>query len=191
MYSGTKLASLTALRQVYDWALGQPVMPVYASDYIRKVLDFRAFSIARDGDAWVVRGAGDLRTVRWTAAGTPRLSDARDVAGYMPGPGGMYIHLASGSARFTISGAPQALPYVREASGRLSNWRRAADGRSVAVDVAGYTRPFIRFANAGGCRASVDGRDAGSAPGPDWRIDLGPGHAAAPKPQHVELRCGG
>ncbi|PLT20425.1 MULTISPECIES: bifunctional glycoside hydrolase 114/ polysaccharide deacetylase family protein [Ralstonia] len=191
MYSGTKLASLNALRQVYDWALGQPVMPVYASDYIRKVLDFRAFSIARDGDAWVVRGVGDLRTVRWTGTGTPRLSDARDVAGYRPGPGGTYIHLASGSARFTISGAPEALPYVREANGRLSNWQRAADGRSVAVDVAGYTRPFIRFANAGGCRASVDGRDAGSAPGPDWRIDLGPGHAAAPKPQHVELHCGG
>ena len=189
MYSGTKLASLTALRQVYDWALAQPVMPVYASDYIRKVLDFRSVAVARDGDAWVVRGAGDLRTVRWSAEGVPHLADAHDVAGYLAGPGGTYIHLTSGTARFSIDSAPQALPYVREASGRLSNWRRGADGHSLSVDVAGYVRPFIRFANAGGCKATIDGRDAGSAPGADWRLDLGTGDPEKLVPKHVELRC--
>lgn len=190
MYSGTKLASLAALRQVYDWALTQPVMPIYASDYIHKVLDFRSFAVARDGDAWVVRGNGDLRTVRWTGAGAPRLADARDVAGYMAGPGGTYIHLTSGSARFTLDSAQQAQPYVRDASGRLSNWRRSADGRSLSVDVAGYTRPFIRFANAARCRATVDGRDVGGAHGADWRIDLGAGNPAKLVPQRVELNCG-
>jgi hypothetical protein len=189
MYSGTKLASLTALRQVYDWALAQPVMPIYASDYIRKVLDFRAMAVARDGDAWVVRGNGDLRTVRWSGAGVPRLADARDVAGYAAGPGGTYIHLTSGSARFALDNGGPTLPYVREASGRLSNWRRSADGRSLSVDVAGYVRPFIRFANAARCRATVDGRDVGAARGADLRIELGAGNAARLTPQHVELTC--
>jgi hypothetical protein len=194
MYSGTKLASLNALRQVYDWALAQPVMPIYASDYIRKVLDFRNFAVARDGDAWVVRGTGDLRTVRWPGTGAPRLADARDVAGYAPAAGGTYIHLASGSARFAMEGGQggqtEALPYVREANGRLSNWRRSADGRTLSVDVTGYTRPFVRFANAGGCRATMDGREVGGAHGTDWRIDLGAGNAAKPVPQRVELNCG-
>lgn len=189
MYSGTKLASLTALRQVYDWAVAQPVMPIYASDYIRKVLDFRAIAVARDGDAWVVRGNGDLRTVRWAGSGVPRLADARDVAGYAAGPGGTYIHLTGGSARFALDNGGPTLPYVREASGRLSNWRRSADGRSLSVDVAGYTRPFIRFANAGRCRATVDGRDVGAARGADWRIELGAGNPAKLTPQHVELTC--
>ncbi|CAJ0708667.1 hypothetical protein LMG19089_04732 [Ralstonia edaphis] len=189
MYSGTKLASLTALRQVYDWALAQPVMPIYASDYIRKVLDFRAMAVARDGDAWVVRGNGDLRTVRWSGAGVPRVADARDVAGYAAGPGGTYIHLTSGSARFALDNGGPTLPYVREASGRLSNWRRSADGRSLSVDVAGYVRPFVRFANAARCRATVDGRDVGAARGGDWRIELGAGNAARLTPQHVELTC--
>lgn len=189
MYSGTKLASLTALRQVYDWAVAQPVMPIYASDYIRKVLDFRAIAIARDGDAWVVRGNGDLRTVRWAGPGVPRLADARDVAGYAAGPGGTYVHLTSGSARFALNSAAPTQPYVRDATGRLSNWRRSADGRSLSVDVAGYTRPFIRFANAGRCRATVDGRDVGAARGADWRIELGAGNPAKLTPQHVELTC--
>lgn len=189
MYSGTKLASLTALRQVYDWAIAQPVMPIYASDYIRKVLDFRAVAVARDGDAWVVRGNGDLRTVRWSGPGVPRLADARDVAGYAAGSGGTYIHLTSGSARFALDNSGPTLPYVREASGRLSNWRRSADGRSLSVEVAGYTRPFIRFANAARCRATVDGRDVGAARGADWRIELGAGNPAKLTPQHVELTC--
>ncbi|MGA3889577.1 hypothetical protein ACI2S3_12785 [Ralstonia nicotianae] len=191
MYSGTKVASLAALRQVYDWALTQPVMPVYASDYILKVLDFRNFAVARDGDAWVVRGDGDLRTVRWSGAGVPRLADARDVAGFAPAAGGgTYIHLASGSARFAMEDGPQALPYVREASGRLTRWQRSADGRAVSVDVAGYVRPFIRFANAARCRATVDGREVPGVHGDDWRIDLGPGHPARLVAQHVELACG-
>lgn len=191
MYSGTKVASLSALRQVYDWALTQPVMPVYASDYIRKVLDFRNFAVARDGDAWVVRGDGDLRTVRWSGAGVPRLADARDVAGFAPAAGGgTYIHLASGSARFAIGEGPEALPYVREAGGRLSHWQRSADGRTLSADVAGYVRPFIRFANAARCRATVDGREVSGAHGDDWRIDLGPGNPARLVAQHVELVCG-
>ncbi|OCS46421.1 bifunctional glycoside hydrolase 114/ polysaccharide deacetylase family protein [Ralstonia pickettii] len=189
MYSGTKLASVTALRQVYDWAVAQPVMPVYASDYIRKVLDFRTMAIARDGDAWVVRGTGDLRTVRWSGRGVPRLADARDVAGYTAGPGGSYIHLTSGSARFALDNDGPTLPYVRDASGRLSNWRRSADGRSLSVDVAGYTRPFIRFANATRCRATVDGRDVAASHAADWRIELGAGNPAKLTPQHVELTC--
>ncbi len=191
MYSGTKVASLAALRQVYDWALTQPVMPVYASDYIRKVLDFRNFAVARDGDAWVVRGDGDLRTVRWNGAGVPRLADARDVAGFAPAAGGgTYIHLASGSARFALDGGQEALPYVREANGRLTHWQRSADGRTLSADVAGYVRPFIRFANAARCRATVDGREVPGAHGDDWRIDLGPGNPARPVAQHVELACG-
>lgn len=97
--------------------------------------------------------------------------------------------MTSGSARFALNSAAPTQPYVRDATGRLSNWRRSADGRSLSVDVAGYTRPFIRFANAARCRATVDGRDVGAARGADWRIELGAGNPAKLTPQHVELTC--
>lgn len=79
---------------------------------------------------------------------------------------------------------------MRDASGRLSNWQRSADGRSLSVDVAGYTRPFIRFANAARCRATVDGREVTGTHGADWRIDLGAGNPDKLVPQRVALTCG-
>jgi hypothetical protein len=46
-YSGSKIGSLKALRQVFDWALSQDVVSVYASEYIRKVADFQDLTLAR------------------------------------------------------------------------------------------------------------------------------------------------
>jgi hypothetical protein len=64
-YSGSKLGSLKALRQVFDWALRQDVVSVYASDYIRKVEDFQQLTLGRRLDGcWQLRGAGDLTTLR-------------------------------------------------------------------------------------------------------------------------------
>ena len=85
MYSGTKLASLKALKKVYDYALSRPVFPIYSTEYVVKVLDFRNMAIARevgDGNTWLVRGDGDLRELRWVARGTPRMADAQGVVGY-------------------------------------------------------------------------------------------------------------
>ena len=68
-YSGSKLASLKALRQVFDWALAQDVVSVFASDYIHKVEDFQHLSLARKGDGcWQLSGDGALTTLRLTAA---------------------------------------------------------------------------------------------------------------------------
>lgn len=65
MYSGTKLAALKALKKVYDYALAQPVFPVYSTGYVAKVLDFRDMAVARDGDAWGVRvNGGPARAAR-------------------------------------------------------------------------------------------------------------------------------
>ena len=63
-YSASKAAGLKALKKVYDWALSQPLHPVRTSEFIRKVQDFHTYAIAREGDGWRVRGAGQLRTLR-------------------------------------------------------------------------------------------------------------------------------
>jgi hypothetical protein len=47
-YSGTKVASLKALRKVYDYALKQPVLPIHSTDYVLKVLDWRGMAVARE-----------------------------------------------------------------------------------------------------------------------------------------------
>ncbi len=64
-YSGSKIGSLKALRQVFDWALSQDVVSVYASEYIRKVADFQDLTLARRLDGcFQIRGSGALTTLR-------------------------------------------------------------------------------------------------------------------------------
>ncbi|WP_334187705.1 bifunctional glycoside hydrolase 114/ polysaccharide deacetylase family protein, partial [Noviherbaspirillum sp.] len=87
-YSGTKPAGLEALHKVYRWAAAQPLTHVYASEYIRKVLDFENTSIARDlasGDILVRTGTA-LRTLRMPSGlAAPSLSASTGVAGFAPG----------------------------------------------------------------------------------------------------------
>src|SRR6185436_7226346 len=83
-YSASKRASLAALHKVYQWALARPVMNVYASEYVDRVLDFRSATVARDGDAWVVRAGQHLRELRAPAElGPPDLEASAGVAGYL------------------------------------------------------------------------------------------------------------
>lgn len=191
MYSGTKLASVKALKTVYDYALSQPVLPVYATEYVAKVLDFRDMAVARDGEAWIVRGNGDLRELRWMAPGAPRLADARGVAGYGKAAGGIYIHLDGGAARFAMSTDAQTAqpPYLAEAAAFVQRLERSGNGMS--FDAGGYYKPFVRLANAGACSVQVDGRPARTARAQDntVRVDLAGGGAQSVTYQRVDVVC--
>ena len=64
-YSASKIGALKALKQVFDYALSQDVISVYASEYIRKVEDFQSLTFARRLDGCLqVRGEGKLTTLR-------------------------------------------------------------------------------------------------------------------------------
>jgi hypothetical protein len=96
-YSGSKLASLKVLRQIFDWSLAQDVVSVYASDYIRKVEDFQRLSMARRPDGcFQLRGDGALTTLRidpGSGLGTVDLVRSRGVTGTRDLPQGRYIAL--------------------------------------------------------------------------------------------------
>lgn len=159
MYSGTKLASLTALDHILSAVLAQPVLPVHVTDYIRKVLDWHTFAVARDGDGWLVRGDGAVRELHWGGSEEPRLSGAEGVTGFAPGPDGTYIHFDGGSARFTLASPSQArdtAPYIARANGFVRDFVRTGNGLRFAF--GGYYKPFITIANAGTCRATSGGR---------------------------------
>lgn len=156
-YSGTKEASLKALNTVFDVALKQPVMPIYTTDYIRRVMQWRHVGVARADGRWLVRTGPDLRQLRWPGTGAPDLSTATGVTGYLHGPGGLYIHMGSDEATFTMSDVPRSdIPYIAEASGFVRNFSRT--GRRMQFEAGGYTTPFIQFSNAAHCRFSVDGK---------------------------------
>lgn len=128
-YSASKRASLAALHKVYGWALAQSPHVIHASAFIRKALDFNTVSIARDGDAWRVRGDGELRTLRVPPAlGTPDPAHSQGIAGHRPGGEGHYAHLDGAEATLRLSPAPAPQPYLYDANARLTAHARGDDG---------------------------------------------------------------
>jgi hypothetical protein len=157
MFTGTKYASVEALKEVLQWVLSQSVTPVFVSEYSHIVLDWLDTSVARDdrdGHFWVVRNGGKLRTVRLPEGKVPDMATARGVAGYLPGPGGTYVHLAGSEARFGVIDAKDAphIPYLAEANGRIDNVFRT--GNSFSFDLHSRVAPLYQVANAGACRVS-------------------------------------
>lgn len=188
-YSATKKASLRALEEVFDSVMKQAIFPIYTTEYIRRVLQWRRVAVARAGDRWLVRSGTDLRQLRWPGQGVPELSSAQGVAGYMPGPGGLYIHMGGDQASFRMSSAAQQnMPYVREASGFIRNFQR--QGRDMQFDLGGYYKPFVQFADMSGCTPSVAGGARQSRRSADtWRLDVA-GHVAKPVAFHsIRVHC--
>ncbi|WP_459716757.1 sugar ABC transporter [Paraburkholderia sp. 2C] len=158
MYSGTKIASLRALDQIFAAVLKQPVLPVKITDYTHKVLDWRTFAVAREvraaseknaaenaaGSTWIVRGNGEVRELHWPGTNAPDLRASRGVTGYTAGPDGTYIHIADGAARVAF-----ATP-LREAVAMQAPAAPAAGAaatRPPAPAASSNTMPYISQAN--------------------------------------------
>lgn len=195
MYSGTKVASLNALKEVYNAVLKQPVLPIFTTEYIRRVLDWRRVAVARevpaDGSAtrWRVRSGADLREIRWPGEGLPVVETSNNVTGYLPGPGGLYIHMGDDAAEFSIAPkGTERTPYIDEAAGFIRDFNRT--GRNMSFRFGGYYKPFVSVAQATGCRVSVDGVAKGRADHSGrLRVDVS-GTAAKPVTMHtVGVEC--
>jgi polysaccharide biosynthesis protein PelA len=207
MYSGTKVASLRALDQIFAAVLKQPVLPVQITDYTHKVLDWRSFAVAREvrganapADAaagtWIVRGNGEVRELHWPGTNAPDLRASRGVTGYAAGPDGTYIHIADGTARVAFD-APRdaaasagALPYIAQANGFVRRFTRDAHGMS--FEFGSYYQPFVEIANAQRCSVSVAGRPVAlRRDGALRRFETAPAASLQIDYQPVEVACGG
>jgi hypothetical protein len=156
-YAATKRASLSALRKVYDWALAQRVHPVYASEYIRKALDFRRVVVARTPEGWLVRGGGEVRTLRsGQAAGFPDLALSRSVAGFARHNDQHYFHLAGADAHIVLAERAPAAPYLAEANARLESMKQSAG--ELTLRLAGHMPLAFALENVRQCEVSADGK---------------------------------
>lgn len=120
-YSASKPASLKALREVYAWALSQPVHPVFTSDFVRKVHDFYDGALARRDGRWLWRASGALRTLRLPPAlGLPDLARSHNLAGWAPGSDGTYAHLGPGDTWLATGSAATDTARLLDANGRIT-----------------------------------------------------------------------
>lgn len=156
-YSGSKYASLNALKQVIDWTLKQPIIPIYASAYSKMVVDnYRRVAIARspDGD-WLIHGARHLRTLRLNPSmGWPDLRRSRGVIGFADLHDGRYVSL-DGSAEVVLhlTDHPPQVPYLVQANAPLLSWRRS--GRTLHFSFKGFQSVRLEIGGTRGvCRVS-------------------------------------
>jgi len=83
LYSGSKIASLRALEDVYNWAIKQKTSKLYTSQYIKKVKGFYHTALGKLGDkTYEVRNQGHLRTVRFDKRVKADIKNSKGVAGF-------------------------------------------------------------------------------------------------------------
>ncbi len=145
-YSGTKPAALKALEQIYRWAQTQETTPVFLSEYIPLVLEFRRISVARRLDGRLqYRGLDRLRQLRLFEGGID-LDASQGVAGHRRLHDGLYIHLADDAPLIAVTrnGRPPNGPYLYQANGHLSKWTR--QGRAVQIELESHAPALLEVA---------------------------------------------
>ncbi len=129
-YSAAKRASLQALDDVYRWALSQPLHWIWPSQWAHLARQFGRTAVAREGDAWVIRNDGSLRTVRIPSAmGVPDMVASTGVVGYTDDGDMRYVSLSGeGDARLVLRPSADNAPELATANARLAYWQRMPDG---------------------------------------------------------------
>lgn len=125
-FSLTRKASIVALKEVYDWALRQSVFPVFASEYVRKAMDFNHVVVARVGDHWLIRNLGSIRELRIpNSLGYPDLARSHGIIGFNTHEEARYIHTTGGEdIELRLQGTPSIATYLVEANGQVVEWQR-------------------------------------------------------------------
>lgn len=148
-YSAEKVASLRALRQVYDYCLKQDLAPLFTTEFVRLALNSREIRLQRQGDTWAWSESRQCRTLRWDdPARLPDLARSSGVLGYYVDPElkCLYVHLDdSGAGRVVLrEGAVPDRPYLQRATGYVNQWRPVAG--SLAFEYRGNGPGWIELA---------------------------------------------
>jgi uncharacterized protein (TIGR01370 family) len=137
-YSAAKPGGLTALKQVYDWAVAQDVLPLYLSEYAERAEDFYRATLARTLDGgWRWKGLRSLRTIRIEdALGWPEPSPT--LASLRQLPQGRYATFVAEGDAMEVHFRPEAprLPHLAWANARVT--RVTQQGARLVVDLSGH-----------------------------------------------------
>lgn len=159
-YSGEKMASRVALHRVYDWAVGQRPVSLYASEYADRASAAYHSSIGQlDDGRWQVRAQGPLRTVRLAKSlGAPNMTESNNVAGFDTINGEHYVHLTDARAVVVTDGQHESLPYLRRSNGQVSMWLRRATG-VIELELKAAQSLFFDIHSASPCQLTTDDRE--------------------------------
>jgi hypothetical protein len=117
-YSGSKLASLKALEEVYDWAVAQKTSKLYASQYIKKARGFYRTAIAKLPNGYEIRNSGYLRTVRFDQKVNINLAKSNHLAGFVMEGNRTYVTLDKHPSHLiNTTQSKTKIPYLIDSNG--------------------------------------------------------------------------
>lgn len=144
-YSASKLNSLNALKEVYKYALSQPTNPMFLSEYVEKVLDFRQTAILSLPDGFKIKNAGYLRTLRIPKAlGYPDVEKSKGVVGFMINGNEVYIHLdGSGEYILKLTKTKPESFYLITSNGQVESFKK--EKGSYFIKLKSYVPLDVQF----------------------------------------------
>jgi hypothetical protein len=154
-YSGEKTASLRALEEVHDWTLEQEIIPLFMSDYVKRVLAYQHTTVSRDlsGNLHYLAPA-DLRSLRQVGDLQTRVFySVKNGAGYRRLHDGIYYNLAGGIKTELVQRRDdRARIRLVRANGVLEDWRHK--GTTVTLSLNGHQPLELVLDGPGQCRLS-------------------------------------
>lgn len=118
LYSGSKVASIKALDEVYAYAMKQKTSKLYASQYIRKGKGFYHTALAKLGEGrYEIRNQGHLRTIRFDRKVKVDIANSRGVAGFNYKGDSTYITLDRRHSHIIQLTSDTLAPYLIDANG--------------------------------------------------------------------------
>ncbi|MEP3562653.1 MAG: endo alpha-1,4 polygalactosaminidase [Marinobacter sp.] len=156
-YSGTKPEALQALKEIYDYALSQPVTPLYLSDYAARVQgQYYSVLLQPDGSSYRWRGIRPPSTVRIGQNQYPDLTQSRGVAGYHDVGEVRFVHLTGSDPLLVLAPEPSPGPMLDSANAELVTWQRSRkSGRwHVQLELKGYQPLDFALSGTPDCRVN-------------------------------------
>jgi len=153
-YSGSKKASLNALKYVFNWVLKQNITPMFTSEYIKKVMDFYAISIAKGNDSYLISGMKDLHTIRFMQKDFS-YKKSNTILGHTIINNETYINLDN-SPNHIINKTTQRqnYPYLKSANGLIS--KHFFKQNSEITTFKGYVNLKLTYYIPQGCQLNTD-----------------------------------
>jgi len=157
LYSGSKQASLEALKYVFDWAMKQDVMPIFTSEYIPKVMDMYQVSVAHEDNSWLFGGMQDLKTIRFEDYNkTFDLDASENIIGFSHFENHTYVSVGPKESvliktvpnRETLKQA-----YMIESNGKLLNYRE--NNRTKSYTFKAYVPLHVTFHVPKECKITI------------------------------------
>ena len=145
LYSGSKTASLNALKYVFNWSLKQKILPMFTSEYIPKVMDYYTVSMAHIGDKWLVDGMKDLKTIRFeNLIKEVQIEASKGLYGYKKFENHTYLSFGTGSKYlFSLGEKKIEEPYLISANAEVKTYNKGK--KNIQYRFKGYIPLQLSF----------------------------------------------